>query len=219
MWLPFTNTTLYQIGQPQGIAPTIWFKQTNPMSNWSINQIGKAIQQGAVIAYPTDTVWGLGCDPLNFDSITRLLRIKQRPLHKGLILLARCLDDCKNFIDPELTPTELEQLNQTGEHPITWLIPASQQCPFWLRGDSNDIAIRISKHAFIQKIGQRLKLPLVSTSVNRSGQRAMDTEILIRKNFYHELDYIVSGYKTGKKIASEIKSLRSGKTIRAYQST
>ncbi len=189
------------------------------MSSWFLRRISHAIRQGAVIAYPTDTIWGFGCHPMNYRSIQRLLDIKQRPVHKGLILLASSLKHCKTYIHPALTKTQYQQLEKKQNHPVTWLVPAAPDCPNWLTGDSLDIAIRISDHPFIRLIGQQLQSPIVSTSANHAGQATPRSALLIRKQFYHDVDFIIGRYKTGKEHASEIKSLRSGKIIRAYQST
>lgn len=186
------------------------------MSRWSLRQTARAIAEGAVFAYPTDTVWGFGCDPLNSASVDRICAIKRRSLEKGLILLAASLDDLDGFIDTTLDPNALTQLATRVEHPVTWLVPASSACPAWLRGDSFEIAVRITDHPFMRSIGEILHSPLVSTSANRSGQPTLNSALRIRKHFHCELDFIVGGYRTGKASASEIKSLTTGKIIRPY---
>ena len=87
------------------------------MSPWALNRLTHAIAAGAVIGYPTDTIWGFGCDPLNPVSVARLLQIKQRPVDKGLILLTSQLLYCEPFI--RLTPEQRVQLQSPCTTPTT----------------------------------------------------------------------------------------------------
>lgn len=183
------------------------------MSPWALNRLARAVSAGAVIAYPTDTIWGLGCDPFNADSVARILQIKQRPVEKGLILLASRIEQCESFIELESGQREMLLLPRTT--PTTWLVGASKLCPWWIRGSHATVAIRLTDHPLLQYLCDRLHSPLVSTSANRAGRATVRNALQARRQFADELDFIVSGYQAGSGRPSEIKSLASGTTLRS----
>jgi L-threonylcarbamoyladenylate synthase len=183
------------------------------MSPWALNRLAQALSKGAVIAYPTDTIWGFGCDPFNATSVNRLLRIKQRSVDKGLILLSSSLLYCETLIDVDAG--QREALQQLDERPTTWLVKASEHCPWWIRGNHDSVAIRLTDHPLLHYLCERLHSPLVSTSANRAGRPAARGPLQLRRHFADELDCIVSGFHTGSGLPSTIKSLASGTTARA----
>lgn len=183
------------------------------MSPWALNRFILAVSHGAVFGYPTDTIWGFGCHPLNSTSIARILQIKNRTAGKGLILLSSRLEYCAAYLDANLE--QLQKIQNPSDQPTTWLVPASQYCPPWLSANNATIAIRITDHPLLQILCDRLESPIVSTSANRAGRTTVRNAIQMHKQFAHELDFIVTGYATGSGKPSEIKSLASGKTLRA----
>ena len=183
------------------------------MSPWALNRLAHALSAGAVIAYPTDTIWGFGCDPFNADSVARILHIKQRPVDKGLILLASRIEQLDPFI--ELEPGQRERLLLPHSVPTTWLVNASDLCPWWIRGNHATVAIRLTDHPLLQYLCDRLHTPLVSTSANRAGRATARNALQLRRQFADELDYIVTGFATGNGRPSEIKSLASGNILRS----
>ena len=184
------------------------------MSPWAINRLSKAVEQGAVIAYPSDTIWGFGCHPLRPNSVDRILQIKRRSASKGLILLSSDLEFCLPYIDNNLIADKISLLQQSHAQPTTWLIPASQHCPIWLRGGFPTVAIRITQHPFIRSLCRKLESPIVSTSANLAGNTPVRNSIQAHYQFANQLDYIITGYQLGTGRASEIKSLENGDTIR-----
>lgn len=181
------------------------------MSPWALNRLSAAVDQGAVFASPTDTVWGFGCHPLSYPAVSQILNIKHRPKSKGLILLSSRLDYCL----PYLQPSELlQRIEKTEPQPTTWLVEASRECPHWLRGNFTTVAVRICDHPFVSDLCERLKSPVVSTSANRAGKSTARNSFVIRKQFASELDYIINGYETGGNKPSEIRYLATGKSIR-----
>lgn len=185
------------------------------MSPWAINRLSHSIEQGAVIAYPGDTIWGFGCHPLLKDSVERIFRIKRRSSSKGLILLSSDLGFCLPYVSEDLTLDQIKQIQQSQAQPTTWLIPASQHCPSWLRGGFSTIAVRITQHPFIKALCTELESPIVSTSANLSGKTTIRNSTQARRLFSSQLDTIVSGYQPGTGRPSEIKSLVSGDIIRS----
>ena len=185
------------------------------MSPWSIKRLSKAVENGAIIAYPTDTIWGFGCHPLRASSVIKILNIKQRSVAKGLILLSSRMEYCAPYIDPDLSEEQIDLVQQQNRHPVTWLVPAARSCPVWLRGDFSTVALRITNHPFIEAICSEMHSPIVSTSANRHRRSTIQTALQARQQFGEELDYIVTGFNTGTNRASEIKSLTTGITVRA----
>jgi len=185
------------------------------MSPWSIRRLSKAVGKGAIIAYPTDTIWGFGCHPMLASSVIKILGIKQRPVSKGLILLASRIELCAPFIDPDLSAAQIDLLNRENQHPVTWLVLAARNCPVWLRGDYSTVAVRITDHPFIEAICDELHSPIISTSANRRCGSTIHSALQAQRQFGAELDYIVTGFNTGTNRASEIRSLATGKTVRA----
>ena len=183
------------------------------MSPWALNRFVREVSRGAVFGYPTDTVWGLGCHPLIASSVVRLLQLKNRALDKGLILLSSRLEFCLPYIEAD--PAELEPLRQAGDRPTTWLVPASEFCPVWIRGAHPTVAVRITDHPLIEAVCEALESPLVSTSANRSGRPTVRSALQMRRQFDDELDFIVGGFSTGGNRPSEIKFLASGTILRS----
>jgi len=183
------------------------------MSPWALDRLARAVSQGAVFGYPTDTVWGLGCHPLIARAVARILQLKQRTPDKGLILLASRLEHCLPYI--AASDAELEPLTRPAERPTTWLVPASEHCPLWIRGIHPTVAIRITDHPLLEQLCERLEAPVVSTSANRSGASTVRNALQLRRQFGDRLDFVIGGFSTGGNRPSDIKSLLSGKTLRS----
>lgn len=130
----------------------------------------EALTQGKLIVYPTEAVWGIGCDPANERAVMSLLEAKQRPVEKGLILVAANLSQCLEYFDYEAVPIEKRaEIFSSWPGPITWLLPAKSSTPTWITGGSDVIAIRISAHPTIQRICKTFNKPIISTSANITG--------------------------------------------------
>lgn len=183
------------------------------MSPWALNRLTRALAAGAIIGYPTDTIWGFGCDPLNPTSVARLLQIKQRPVEKGLILLTSKLEYCEPFI--RLDPDQRSTVQSPVTTPTTWLVEASEHCPVWIRGNHTTVAIRVTEHPLLRILCAGLQLPLVSTSANRAGKSTVRSALQLRRQFADEVDFIVTGFNTGGGKPSAIKSLACGNLLRS----
>ncbi len=101
----------------------------------NLQQAVDALRKGCVIAYPTEGVFGLGCDPDNQTAMLRLLAIKQRPVEKGVILIAASYAQLRPYVDEtQLTAEQLTQVLASWPAPLTWVMPASGDAPGWVRG-------------------------------------------------------------------------------------
>lgn len=168
---------------------------------------------GGVIAYPTEGVWGLGCDPFDQRAVYRVLEMKVRPVSKGLILVA---DNLNRFDDAiaGLSKDELELLGRDNGYPLTWLIPNNETFPDWISGGADTLAIRVSSHPLVRQLCERYGSAIVSTSANPAGRPAAKNALRVRQYFNRELDFLLPGrvqYDSG---ASEIRHLRSGRIVR-----
>lgn len=154
------------------------------------------LNKGGVILYPTEGVWGLGCDPFREQAVTKLLEIKNRDVAKGLILITDRWDSVKGLIAMEITSDFIGGLEINNNHPTTWLLPATNMVPRWIRGKSNSVAIRVTKHYLAKKICSFFGSPLVSSSANISSKRAAISLRGVDDNIIASIDCIIPG-KTG----------------------
>ena len=183
------------------------------MYSWQLKQAARIVHAGGVIAYPTEAVYGLGCDPLNPRAVHHLLGLKQRPWEKGLILIAADLRQLEPFIQP-LSETHLATVNTTWPGPVTWLLPTRPETPSWLRGVHNTIAVRVTAHPLAAALCRACGHALVSTSANPGGKRPAKTALKTRQYFGNQLDFILSGPLGKQARPTEIRDVRSGQTIR-----
>ncbi|MDA1370884.1 MAG: Sua5/YciO/YrdC/YwlC family protein [Proteobacteria bacterium] len=170
--------------------------------------------QGHVIAYPTEAVWGLGCDPDDRKAVVRLLAIKQRPIEKGLILVAGSLDQLGELLNP-LKKSELDQLHATWPGPVTWLIPDTKRLiPSWIKGCHESVAIRVSAHPVVQALCLQFGKLLVSTSANEAGAPPVKSLADLKQRFADKIDYIIEGELGTSPAPTEIRDLQTGQVFR-----
>lgn len=184
------------------------------MDNNILDETCKLLQQGKVIACPTESVFGLSCDPLNEIAINTLLQLKQRPISKGLIIVANNLKQLKPYI-ATLTEQQINKLQQTRTKPITWIVPAHPDAPNWLTGAQTGIAIRITNHPVLAQLCQAIDSALVSTSANRSGQPPARTALEVRAQFPTEIPLIIDSNTVLNNNPSEIRDLISDTILRS----
>ncbi|MFC0322202.1 Sua5/YciO/YrdC/YwlC family protein [Gallibacterium melopsittaci] len=141
----------------------------NQMNN--LENIVTSLLQGDVIAYPTEAVFGLGCNPFNDQAIQKLLDLKQRPVEKGLILIAPTLDFFQQIIAfDQLSPEHLQRIQQVYARPTTWIVPVQTTVSPLLTGKFNSIAVRLCQHPAVVALCQQANMPITSTSANLTGQ-------------------------------------------------
>ncbi len=173
----------------------------------------RAVRAGGIIAYPTEAVYGLGCDPRDERAVLRLLALKRRPARKGLILIAADFAQIEPFLEP-LSPADQSRLAATWPGPHTWLIPARPATPRWLRGRHDTLAVRVTAHPLAAALCRICGHPLVSTSANLSGRPPARTALAVRRQLGRHLDHILPGPTGGAAKPTEIRELRSGKRVR-----
>ncbi len=171
------------------------------------------IRRGGVVAYPTEAVYGLGCDPWNENAVRRILAMKQRPEAKGLILIAASLEQLTPFVSL-LEPERMEVILATWPGPHTWLLPARPQTPAWLRGAHGTLAVRVTAHPLAAALCRAAGLALVSTSANRAGRHPARTALEVRLRLGKAPDYLLNGTCGGRSQCSSSRDGRSGLLLR-----
>jgi len=147
------------------------------------------LQRGGVILYPTDTIWGIGCDATNPDAVKKIIDLKQRPPAKSMIVLMADLKDINRYVSrPE--PYIAEYLEKTSR-PTTVIYEGALGLAENLSGEDGTIAIRIVQEDFCRHLIKRLRKPLVSTSANISGQKSPENFAGISAEILNGVDYIV----------------------------
>ena len=190
---------------------------------WQLEKALSALKHGDVIAYPTEGVWGIGCDPFNADAVDRLLALKKRPMDKGLILVAADLSQISSLLS-FLSDTQLSQLqlsvsddnanSSAASRPTTWLIPAKGLIPYWITGAHDTVAVRISKHPMVAALCQSFGGMIVSTSANPSSQSPALTQLSVRHYFGKQIPVYLSGKVNCSGVTSEIRDLVTGDVFR-----
>lgn len=185
------------------------------MNAWHIKRAVDVMLSGGVIAYPTEAVWGLGCDPFNQGAVKHLLQLKRRPEHKGLILIAATLEQVTPLLQG-LSAEQLAQLDNTWPGPNTWLLPDPQGLiPTWVKGHHYEVAVRVSAHPQVQRLCEAWGGPLISTSANPAAAEAARSALRVKTYFGYKLDYLLNGQLGGLQKPSTIRSITNFKTIRA----
>ncbi len=181
--------------------------------NPQIDQAITWLNRSGVIAYPTEAVFGLGCRADRSAPVRRILSLKQRPESAGLIVLVDHLDRLEDWI---IAPgaDQRRRLDASWPGPVTWLLPASPRCPTWLCGAHDTLAVRISAHPVCAALAAGLKIPLVSTSANRSGQAPARSVAELDAAFEGELDYVLDGPVDRQATPSAIYDLLTGRRVR-----
>lgn len=178
-----------------------------------LRRIRSHLESGGVIAYPTESCYGLGCDPRNARAVRKLLRLKRRPQHKGLILIGADFAQLRRYVAP-LSAGQRQQLAATWPGPHTWLLPASSRTPRWLRGRHDTLAVRVTAHPAAAGLCRALRTALVSTSANLAGMKPARTHAACVKTFGNAV-LAVPGRIGKRKTPSTIQDLASGRIIRS----
>jgi L-threonylcarbamoyladenylate synthase len=179
-----------------------------------INHIDEAqslLKQGKIIAYPTEAIYGLGCDPFNGEAVKKILALKLRPAHKGLIVLIADWSQLMPLIN--VIPEHLlDAVRASWPGPVTWLFPKASTVPDWVSGTHNSIAIRMSAHPIAQALCSAG--PIISTSANISGHEPARTIAEVQAQFPHGIDVLIEGALGGADQPSAIYDVLSGQRLR-----
>lgn len=158
----------------------------------------KVFQRGGIIAYPTEAVFGLGCDPDNQNAIEKLLRIKNRSKAKGLILLASNFEQLLPYLDlTQLTDEQVNVILNRWPNGVTQILPARTGISSYLTGDFTTIAVRITNQPDVVTLCTQTNKPIVSTSANLSGIRPAKMWQTLDPTLTELVDYLIKGKTLG----------------------
>ena len=196
------------------LQPTI--RNVNYVSagdKFKVDIAANVMRHGGVIAYPTEAVWGLGCDPFNRDAVLRLLRLKSRVPSKGLILVAGNVLQVSMLL-ATLPAAVREAINESWPGPVTWLLPEAGLVPDWITGEHQTVAVRVSAHPLVVALCESFGGPIVSTSANPSGRAPARNELRVRQYFGRKLDFVLPGRTGGSISPSSIRDAITGAILR-----
>lgn len=171
--------------------------------------------QGQVFAYPTEALFGLGCDPQNKEAVYKLLALKNRDVKKGLILIASDFAQIAPYVEFDSLPEDNQtKILASWPGPVTWLLPKTSYTPDWISGDSDMVAVRITAHPLVRQMCDVLKQAIVSTSANPAAQAAARNSHEVVKYFGSNIN-IIQGNLGTKRSPSKIINSQTMEVIRA----
>jgi L-threonylcarbamoyladenylate synthase len=149
----------------------------------------KILKQGGIILYPTDTIWGLGCDPTNEEAVNRIFKIKMRDENKSLIILVDGLTMIERYVAD--IPDIIYELAEVSDTPLTIIYPNGKNLAKGVCSEDGSIAIRICHDEFCNELITRFRKPLVSTSANFSGSPSPGNFLNIEKRLIEKVEFVV----------------------------
>ena len=181
----------------------------------SIEDCIAAVRKGGVIAYPTEGVWGVGCDPRDEAAVMRLLALKQREVDKGLILVAANEAQLAGYIDLSALDAEaIDAIRAGWPGPNTWIVPAAPGAPRWITGAHDGIAVRVSAHPVVIALCEAFGRALVSTSANIASEPSPLSRAELDPRIVAGVDAVSPGETLGRGQPSTIRDARSGGVLR-----
>jgi len=187
-----------------------------PMKELTLGTAVATLRAGGVIAYPTEAVWGLGCDPAHEAAVMKLLQLKQRPVEKGMILVAADPAQLEGWVRMEVLPLERQSaVLASWPGANTWILPAGVRAPRWITGEHSGIAVRISAHPLVAALCRAWGGPLVSTSANLAGEPPARTRAELDPRLLALLDGLIDGQTGGLAQPTPIRDALSGQVLRS----
>jgi len=177
-----------------------------------LRRAANILRSGGVVAYPTESVFGLGCDPLEMPAVSRILEMKSRPIEAGLILLAATPEQLAAYIAP--TPEERERMLAAWPGPVTWVVTAAQGVPEWITGGRDTIAVRVTAEPLAAALCAAAGTAVISTSANRRGRPPARSSLQVRMRLGSQVDYVLPGEVGGRERPTEIRDASSGHVLR-----
>jgi len=187
------------------------------MSKIDLSDALRVLNTQGVISYPTESVFGLGCDPDSSVAIEKVLQLKKRPASKGLILIAANIEQLQHYADfNSLNSQQLNAIKSTWPGPFTWIVPAQKNLNELISGDFKSVAVRVTDHPIVQQLCLQFGKPIISTSANLSGLTPCTTSEQVKTMFANQplLESIITAPVSGLANPSQIHDALSGKRLR-----
>jgi L-threonylcarbamoyladenylate synthase len=189
-------------------------RTTFPVERASLAAAAAVIDQGGIVAYPTEACYGLGCDPRHLSAVRRLLHLKRRSPDLGLIIIAAHRHALSKYMLP-LEESRMRRIEATWPGPVTWLLPAHPSVSPWVRGAHDTVALRVTAHPTAAALCRHARRALISTSANRHGRPPARSAAEVIRQFGDAIDYVLSGRLGGSRAPTEIRDARTDAIIRA----
>ncbi len=179
---------------------------------WRLRRFARTFAEGGLFVYPTETVFGLGCNPADRVAVARLLALKGRDVSKGLILIASDRSQLAPWV--VLTDRVRECLSRPSERPTTWLVPATAETPRWIRGEHAAVAVRLSRFPEVVSLCETVGSALISTSANLSGWPTPRQPYTLRRQFQGRVEMVLPGLPGSRGLPSQILACDDGRVVR-----
>jgi L-threonylcarbamoyladenylate synthase len=183
-------------------------------SSEALHNAANALRAGGVVAYPTEAVFGLGCDPHHEAALQQILTLKKRTSGMGVILIASSIEQFSDVL-VGLTEAQLQPLNTSWPGPNTWIVPHNGTVPDWISGGRDTVALRVTNHPVAAALCEAFGGAIVSTSANPHGEPAARDGDEVAAYFPQGLAEILAGQVDQTANASTIRHLITGEMIRA----
>lgn len=184
-----------------------------PFNRCQLADAVRHVREGGVLAYPTEAVYGLGCNPDRLDALQRILELKHRPADKGLILIAADFAQLETYLLP-LDESLARRVFATWPGPVTWLLPANPDVSPLIRGSHNTLAVRVTAHPVCRELCLQLSHPLISTSANLAGEEPARSAQEVWQQFGEDLPCILDAPLGTQHQPTEIRHGLSGEIVR-----
>lgn len=172
------------------------------------------IRRGGVMAYPTEAVYGLGCDPAQESALRRLLELKQRDPGKGIILIASDYHQLIPYIAP-VSPEHERKMFAEWPGPVTWIVPAGPSLSPLVTGGRPSVAVRVTAHDIAARLCREFGGAITSTSANVSGESPARLASDVRRIWGDELEYVLDAPVGGAVRPTQIRDLLTGAILRS----
>ena len=170
------------------------------------------LKSGEVIGYPTEAVYGIGCDPWNQSSVEKIAKIKGRKKRQTFLMVASSIDQLTDLIDISRLSS---QVKSSWPGHTTWLIKAKENVPYWLQDEqTNKVGVRVSNHPLVRELCNEYGKPIISTSANISGKEEIKNQQEFIRTFSSNINYLVDGDLGDYDKASMIIDMETNRKIR-----
>ena len=188
--------------------------EENSLNAIDVAMGARLITLGAVVAYPTEACFGIGCDPTNRSALKRIARIKNRPVGKGLIVIAHNVESLLPYLSIQ-NESILDQPLATWPGPYTWIFPVSSWASNLLCSADKTIAVRVTAHSVAAHLSRLAGGAIISTSANRHGLTPIRQYVHVERCLGKQLDFVVRGTLGHQKKPTQIRDAMTGHLVRA----
>lgn len=168
-----------------------------------IKEAARIIKKGGLVVFPTETVYGLGCNALNKKAVTKIFKVKKRDRGKPLLILIGQKSDLKKYVKT-ITPVARKLIKQCWPGPLTLIFEKSRIIPSVVTAGSGKVAIRLSPNKIVRALIKQSGAPLIGTSANLSGHENIINPEMVIRQFDNKVDMIIDGGRTGRGRASTV---------------